>query len=67
MNSGHKLNRDNVTKYDNIDQDGLIRSHDYVEGCISSLSPSLRSSIEQAIRNVQVANLKANHAGRREV
>jgi len=44
-------------KYDEVELDSLILSNDYVEGCITSMSPSLRSAIEQAIRNVQDANL----------
>ncbi|REK74770.1 histidinol dehydrogenase [Paenibacillus paeoniae] len=43
--------------YDEIDLEELVLSHDYVEGCIASLSPSLRAAIEQAIRNVEDANL----------
>lgn len=45
-----------TTKYDKVDLDELILSPNYVEGCISSLSSSLRSAIEQAVRNVQDAN-----------
>lgn len=54
---GDEAIRSLTMKYDGVDMDGLILSNDYVEECISSLSPSLRSAIEQAIRNVEDANL----------
>jgi histidinol dehydrogenase len=44
-------------KYDEVDLAGLVLSNEYVEGCVSSLAPLLRSAIEQAIKNVQDANL----------
>lgn len=56
-NKGDEGIRSLTMKYDEVDLDGLILSNDYVEGCISSLSSSLRSAIEQAIRNVHDANL----------
>ncbi|RAV21195.1 histidinol dehydrogenase [Paenibacillus contaminans] len=56
-NKGDEGIRSFTMKYDEVDLDGLILSNDYVEGCITSLSPSLRSAIEQAINNVQEANL----------
>jgi histidinol dehydrogenase len=46
-----------TTKYDEVDLDELILSNDFVEESIYTLSSSLRSAIEQAIRNVQDANL----------
>lgn len=56
-NKGDEGIRSLTKKYDEVDLDGLILSEDDVEGCISSLSPSLRAAIEQAISNVQEANL----------
>ncbi|WP_339158570.1 histidinol dehydrogenase [Paenibacillus sp. FSL W8-0186] len=56
-NKGDEGIRSMTTKYDEVDLDELVLSNDYVEGCISSLSPSLRSAVEQAIRNVRDANL----------
>ncbi|TDQ34176.1 histidinol dehydrogenase [Aureibacillus halotolerans] len=56
-NTGDKGIRNLTSKYDDVDLDGLILTNDYIEECVSSLSPSLRSAIEQAIRNVQEANL----------
>ncbi|MBB3068424.1 histidinol dehydrogenase [Paenibacillus baekrokdamisoli] len=44
-------------KYDDVVLDGLILSSEYVESSISSLSPSFRFAIEQAIKNVQDANI----------
>ena len=44
-------------KFDAVDLEELILSKDYVEDCVSSLTPALRSAIEQAIKNVQEANL----------
>lgn len=44
-------------KHDAVHLQELIVANDYVEGCVASLSPSLRSAIEQAIKNVQAANL----------
>jgi len=56
-NKGDEGIRSLTKKYDEVDLDELILSKDYVENCVSSLSPSLRSAIEQAIRNVRDANL----------
>lgn len=56
-NKGDEGIRSITMKYDEVDLEGLILSNDYVEGCITSLSPSLRSAIAQAIKNVQDANL----------
>ncbi|MNI43890.1 Histidinol dehydrogenase [compost metagenome] len=44
-------------KYDDIVLDGLILSSEYVESSISSLSSPFRSAIEQAIKNIQEANI----------
>src|SRR5690625_4208501 len=46
-----------TTKFDEVVLDELILSNEYVKGCVSSLSSSLRSAIEQAILNVQDVNL----------
>ncbi|WNQ13372.1 histidinol dehydrogenase [Paenibacillus aurantius] len=55
---GDEAIRSLTKKFDEVDLEGLILSDDYVEGCLSSLTPSLRSAIEQAIGNdVQTANL----------
>jgi histidinol dehydrogenase len=48
--------RNATRRYDEVDLDRLSLSDDYIETCVSSLSPSLRSAIEQAIRNVQEVN-----------
>lgn len=56
-NKGDEAVKSLTRKFDDIDLDALFLSDEYVERCVSSLSPSLRSAIEQAIRNVQEANL----------
>jgi len=56
-NKGDEGIRSLTMKYDGVDLDQLILSNDDVEASISSLSPSLRSAIQQAIKNVQAANL----------
>ncbi|MBB6022190.1 histidinol dehydrogenase [Paenibacillus sp. JGP012] len=54
---GDEAIRSLTMKYDEVDLDGLILSNAYVEEYVSSLSPSLCSAIEQAIKNVQDANV----------
>lgn len=44
-------------KYDDAVLDELMLSNEYIQNSISSLSPSFRIAIEQAINNVQDANL----------
>ena len=56
-NQGDEGIRRVTTKFDEVDLGELILSNDYVEECISLLSPSLCAAIEQAIRNVKDANL----------
>ncbi|MDF2653450.1 MAG: Histidinol dehydrogenase, partial [Paenibacillus sp.] len=56
-NKGDEGIKSITTKFDEVDLDELILSNDYVERCISLLSPSLLLAIKQAIRNVKDANL----------
>ncbi|WP_127572429.1 histidinol dehydrogenase [Paenibacillus xylaniclasticus] len=56
-NKGDEGIRSMTTKYDGVDLNELVLSNDYVEECVSMLSPTLRSAIEQAINNVRDANL----------
>ncbi|MCU6708119.1 histidinol dehydrogenase [Paenibacillus sp. J5C_2022] len=56
-NKGDEGIRSLTTKFDEVVLDEMVLSNDYVEGCKSSLSPTLRSAIEQAIRNVRDTNL----------
>jgi histidinol dehydrogenase len=56
-NHGDEGIRSLTKKHDEVDLDELVLSNDYIEGCVSSLSPSLRVAMEQAIANVREANL----------
>lgn len=54
---GDKAIRSYTIKFDDVELNTLVLDEDYVNGCISSLTPSLKSAIDQAIHHVMEVNL----------
>lgn len=48
---------DFTRKFDHVALSEFVLTEEYVDKCVSSLAPALRSAIDQAIRNVQEVNL----------